>query len=108
MLVQDLIIIFALILIGIGWWHDRGIKQQAYNLVKSRCAMLEVQLLDDNVRLTRMRLKRHSSSGLTIERNFSFEFTSDGDTRYSGRMTMEGNRLIHIETDAYRIQPTIH
>ena len=103
MLVQDLIVIFILAMIGFIWWHDRGIKQKAYNLAKRKCDQIDVQLLDQNVRLDKIQLIRSKSTPLSIERTFKFEFTVTGERRYSGTLVMRGSRLHTVETEAHHI-----
>lgn len=103
MLIQDLFIILALVLAGLFWWHDRGIKQRAFLYAKRKCDQIDVQLLDQNVRLSGLAITRKASGALAIKRTFSFEFTVTGEHRYSGKLTMVGNQLESLETDAHQI-----
>lgn len=103
MIVQDLFIVLFLILIGLFWWHDRGVKQKAYLLAKRRCEQIDVQLLDQNVRLTNMKLRKTEGGPFCIERTFGFEFTVTGERRYTGTLTMHGSRLHSFETQAHQL-----
>ena len=103
MLVQDLFIVLILALIFWAWWIDRGIKQNAYALAKQHCEEINVQLLDDNVRLEKMTLKRNARGSMSIERRFKFEFTSTGERRHQGQLTMLGKKLEGIDAGVFLV-----
>ena len=103
MLVQDLFIVLIIALLFWAWWIDRGIKQNAFALAKQHCEDINVQLLDDNVRLFKMVLKRNSRGSLSIERSFKFEFTSTGERRHQGQLVMLGKKLEGIDVGVFLV-----
>lgn len=103
MLVQDLFLIMIPVLIALIWWHDRGIKQKAFLYAQKKCQQYDVQILDEHVRLAKLRLIRNSQGHLVVERTFSFEFITNGEHRYQGEMIMQGKKLFQFETEAHHI-----
>jgi len=103
MLVQDLFIILIIALMFWAWWIDRGIKQNAFSLAKQHCEDINVQLLDDNVRLDSMSLKRNTRGSVSIQRVFKFEFTSTGERRHQGQLTMMGKKLEGIDAGVFLV-----
>ena len=84
---------------GMGaWiWRGLGLRDQALRLVRQHCARTNVQLLDESIALTRLRLGRgrHGRPGLI--RRYGFEFTVTGERRYPGFIEMHGSSLLKIE-----------
>jgi len=70
---------------------------------RQRCRNLGLVLLDDSVALEKLRLARNNHGRIEIWREYQFEFTSDGDQRYNGEITLLGKSLINIVMEAYRI-----
>ncbi len=96
--------LFFLLLMFVGawiWWIDRGIKQFAFSQAKKYCERADVQLLDDNIRLSGMSLQRNAAGALKIKRAFKFEFTSTGERRYQGKMEMLGSMVIDIHLEPH-------
>ena len=103
MLIQDLIVVFALGLIAWAWWIDRGIKQVAYLKAKQHCEKINVQLLDDNVRLQHLALIRNSKGLPKLKRTFLFEFTGTGERRHQGTLTMVGAKLESVDAGVFMV-----
>ncbi len=103
MQIQDLFIVLLIALMAWGWWADRGIKQMAYRCAKKHCEQAQVQLLDDNISLSSMKIKRGESGRLCLQRTFTFEFTSTGERRYLGRLELQGSKVVKIELAAFHI-----
>ncbi|SDI62453.1 Protein of unknown function [Pseudomonas panipatensis] len=103
--------LFAFMLLAAAaawWWRVHGIRERALQLAKQHCARQGVELLDENVALRRMRLQRNGSGVLCLAREYAFEFTATGQDRYSGRITMLGQRPGPVELEAFRFQPEAH
>ena len=103
MQIEELALLLLPALIAVFWWHDRGIKQKALRLVRQRCEKLEVQLLDDNVSLSGIRLRRYAMGSMCFQRHFVFEFTSTGERRHQGNLWMLGNRLERIDVGVFLV-----
>lgn len=85
------------------WWDGLGAKEIARAYCMRLCREHDVLFLDDTVALARMRLRRDAGGTLRLYRRFNFEFTSDGEQRYQGYVELLGERVIHTEMEAYRI-----
>lgn len=103
-MLKDIILIILLVLFCWYWFDSQKIREIAFNAVKERCLLNEVQLIDSYVALNSFRLKRDESGKIGISRSFSFEFTSTGLERYNGTVLMSGARVLSIVMEPYRIQ----
>ncbi|MCJ8169467.1 DUF3301 domain-containing protein [Atopomonas sediminilitoris] len=97
----------ALLLIGgaaVAWWlRGLSLKQAALSAARRRCQRLDVQLLDQTIALSRIRLKRADNGRWFMQRIYQFEFSADGSDRYQGRVELRGARQGSIEMDAHRL-----
>ncbi|GAA6133484.1 DUF3301 domain-containing protein [Oceaniserpentilla sp. 4NH20-0058] len=103
MLLEDIFIVVILGSIAWVWWLDRGLKQAAFNKCKAYCQQAEVQLLDDNIQITSIKIKRKPNGNLGIYRKFNFEFTYTSEKRYTGSLEMLGSNIQKIELEPYQI-----
>lgn len=103
MQIYDLFWVLFIALLGWVWWIERGIMQWAYGYAKKYCHENDIQLLDDNIRLSSMKLKKNSANKWKIARCFKFEFTSTGEQRYEGKIETLGSRINNIQLDPFRI-----
>jgi hypothetical protein len=90
---------------AVAWFWLDGIRVRELALRAGRdyCRNIGVQFLDETVCRQRIRLARDRSGQLRIERGFSFEFTSDGERRYAGEISMLGARLREVQVQLHRI-----
>lgn len=86
------------------WWNAQGVKQIALHATKKHCREMEVQLLDEGLVLRGFWLKRDTGGHIRLWRSYDFEFTSTGNERYRGRITLLGMRVEQLNLDPYRIQ----
>jgi len=100
---ENLLILLFFGAIGFYWWDTAGAREMAIGIGRKRCQEVDVQFLDDTVVQKKIWLRRNGNGQLQIVRQFFFEFTSDGEDRYSGRILLAGRSLLEIEMDAYRI-----
>jgi hypothetical protein len=94
--------------IGLGmwyWWDTVRTQELAREAGLRACQKAEVQFLDDTVERKRQWLRRNAHGRIQLCRLYFFEFTSDGNERYQGRIVMFGQALREVEMDAYRIPP---
>jgi len=99
---DELIIIFMLVAIAAYWWDSASAYEKAYQAARQACEEGGVQLLDDTLERTKIRLCRHERGYMHFCREYEFEFSSDGEVRYAGHLKLSGQRLQHIEMDPYR------
>lgn len=95
---RDVVMLLTLVLIGVFWWHQDQYRRRAFSLAKQACVKAGVQLLDDSVGLKRLRLRR-VRAGFVLERQFGFEFTPSGATRFVGRVVFAGARVEAVDLD---------
>jgi hypothetical protein len=84
-------------LIGTWIWRGLGLRDQALALVRQHCKQVDVQLLDESIVLSRIRLARNQEGRIGVVRRYAFEFTVTGERRYSGSIQLHGSRLLGIE-----------
>lgn len=95
----------ALLLIGIGFafmlfWQGRRQAEQARNYVEHYCQQQQLQFIDMAWKSGKItKIKRHVG---WLSR-YEFDFSSDGESRYTGCATLLNMRLIDITTPPYRI-----
>ncbi len=95
-------------LIGFGlivyyWSLTQKLKQLAYTAAHSRCKEAGIQLLDQTVVMSKIRLKNVVGRGIRFQRVYLFEFTSTGEQRYQGRVVIHGKHILEIKLEAYLI-----
>lgn len=80
----------------VGVWMD-GLRQHehAVRAAQRVCAGHDVQLLDQTVGLTALRLRRYNL-GLKLERHYAFEVSIDGNDRHQGRLYLLDGRLAGV------------
>ena len=85
------------------WWKAYQAKERALAAVKYRCKLLDLQFLDQNVALVKVKLKRGEWGTVQLWRKYSFEFSSTGDERYQGDVVLLGAKILEINLDAHRV-----
>ncbi len=85
------------------WWNAQGIKQIALRAAKDHCKKMAVQLLDEGVVLHGFWLKRDGRGSLRLWRSYNFEFTSTGNERYCGKVTLLGRFIEEVQLDPHRL-----
>ncbi len=94
----------ALVTTVIGlWWHGFKIKERALSIVKKRCQDLDLQFLDQTVALRSLKLKRSEGGQLQVRRVYSFEFSSTGEERYRGYITLLGQQVEEVMLEPHRL-----
>ena len=101
---MDSFIIFIVVGALVWFWFDSiGAKEKARVTGRDYCSKGNVQFLDDTVALSKLRLKRNSLGRLNFYREFKFEFSSSGDDRYIGVISLLGQRVDKVQMDVYPI-----
>ncbi len=83
----------------IGWWllRNLGLRDRAMQLVRRECERSNVQLLDESIALSGVRLARNRRGRPGLVRRYAFEFTVTGEHRYDGYLDLHGQQLLHLE-----------
>ena len=92
----------ALIAIALAcWFWSDSLRARERVLVACRqaCGQLEVQLLDQTVVLSRLRLVRDPRGRWHFRRLYKFEFSTDGAQRYQGRAALTGPVMQYVHLD---------
>lgn len=98
---MDIILLMIAALAINQWWRSRDAKAVALIHAARRCESLDLQLLDQSIVLRKSRLKRGQSGWLQWWRQYSFEFSSTGNERYQGHLTLLGHQLQTIELEPH-------
>jgi hypothetical protein len=83
------------------WWHSDIVKGIALNHAKSQCKRQEVQFLDQSMVLKSLWPIRNQIGSLAFCRIYQFEFSSTGEQRYKGLVTITGRKLDSIEMEPH-------
>jgi hypothetical protein len=95
----------ALLVAGAYLWVDSlRAREHAVAAGRAACARYGVQLLDETVSFTRLRLGRDDEGRLRLRRTYLFEFSETGDNRRQGAIVMLGAQLEHLQLEPYRVQ----
>jgi hypothetical protein len=76
------------------WSAGRAAAERAEALGRDACRAAGVQLLDQTVHASGLRLRRHPGGWLGLERSFRFEYSHDGTDRHVGRLVLHGPRMV--------------
>lgn len=99
----DLAIFLVLGTVAYLWWHGRGLKDSALRVVKRYCDEQQLQLLDEGLVLSKVRIARSEAGLFCLRRQYRFEFSSTGDERYYGTIDVLGKRIQSIKLDPHRM-----
>jgi hypothetical protein len=84
-----------IVLAGGAWlWMD-GLRARDGGIAAARaaCHAEGLQLLDDTVSLSGLRLARDEGGRLMLRRVYDFEYSDTGDNRRKGRVTLLGDEV---------------
>ncbi len=95
--------LFAIALFVWYWSYSQKVKQLALRAGVNRCREAGVQFLDHSVVLHKIGFKKTSSGQWKMTREYRFEFTSTGETRYVGRVLMQGQHLLSTDLEPYSL-----
>ena len=86
------ILLFSIALAVWLWMDALGARERAIRYGRELCREAGVQLLDQTVSLTRIRIAR--VDGLpTLVRRYGFDISLDGSDRHRGHLDLEGHAL---------------
>lgn len=85
------------------WWDSQRSREIARQAGKQACGEGGVQFLDDSVVRRKLGLRRDRGGRMQWHRVYGFEFSSDGEQRYSGSVVLLGRHVLKVEMEPYRI-----
>jgi len=103
-MLNDIILLCFMCLVYAYWVNAQKAKEIALEAARNHCLVMEVQMLDGYVALNGIWLKRDKAGKLGLRRLFLFEFSSTGNERYNGTLSMLGCRVESIYMEPYRIE----
>ena len=90
-----LLILMILAAMSFAFWSaSRAAAERAIHLGGEACRAAGVQLIDQTVHATGLRVIRREDGWLGFERSFRFEYSEDGMDRHIARMVLRGHRLV--------------
>lgn len=101
MTASEFIILFVLVAAIFYWIDTIFAKEIAVKHGKDKCKVLGVTFLDETVEIIKTRLKRNPRGTVLFQREYSFEFSSDGIRRFNGTIVMLGKELVELKMSAY-------
>ena len=101
MSLETIFILTLLAAVASFWWKSDKIKRLAIAFVERRCAAEQLQLLDQTLVLRGLAPVRNQVGNLVLKRHYQFEFTSTGEARHQGCITMHGLRPVSLHLDPY-------
>lgn len=84
-----------LVLAALAWvWIDSlRAREACLQAVRAACENEGLQLLDETVSVSRLRLARDDDGQLRIERHYAFEYSDTGNNRRRGSATLLGQEV---------------
>lgn len=92
----SLAILLAAAALAWNWWADRQAAAHATVAARRACEQAGVVWLDQNVQRIRKRLARTAEGRLSWRREYDFEFTTSGEERQLGRVTLVGSQVVGL------------
>ncbi|KPK12442.1 MAG: hypothetical protein AMJ68_02070 [Acidithiobacillales bacterium SG8_45] len=100
--VQFILVVIAAL--AFFYWLDAlRAKELAHQAGKTRCLQDGVTFLDDSVVLRQTALRRGPRGRISLYRNYLFEFSSDGSTRYRGEIELLNKQVVSVTLEPFRI-----
>lgn len=98
---QQLLILFFLIIITAYWIDSVQVKEIAKRAGALTCKKNDVQFLDNTVVKEKTRFRKHHAKLYCFERHYTFDYSFDGEARASGIIIMAGHHLVEIQMDSH-------
>lgn len=103
--IYDFITVLVVIAVAIAIWHHVSITRAAEQYARHLCSTQGATLLDETIVLKQVKPCFSKKVGITLERRYSFEFSTLGDRRYYGELILTGRHLSHTFMEAFKIPP---
>jgi hypothetical protein len=98
MITQWLTLLGLMLVIGL-WLAAMRSRDLALHAARGICRSQDVQLLDETVGLSGLRLRRGQDGRLQWVLRYAFEVSRDGHDRHAGLLWMAGGRVVAMRGD---------
>lgn len=88
------------------WWQSDRVKRIALAHILTRFRRDGLQLLDQTLVIRSVKPVRGSGGSLVLRRLYQFDFTSTGEQRYKGEISLHGINIESLQLDAHIIPPS--
>ena len=92
------------------WYDSIQVRGIGIGAAKSACAAEGLQLLDDTVSISSLKLARDDAGRLLLRRVYGFHFSDTGDNRRNGSVVMLGQQVlvVNVGLRLAASNPTLH
>lgn len=102
----ELFIILIIVAAALYWRAAAQSKEIAADAARRECNLNDVQLLDQSVNLIRLSASRNHNDRWRLWRAYRFEYATNGEDRYIGRVSTLGKKVTRIEMETFG--PLVH
>jgi hypothetical protein len=90
---------------GIAFWIDSlRARERALAAGRAACERYGLQLLDETVAVSTLRLARGADGRLRLRRIYAFEFSDTGNNRRQGSVVILGAEVEDLQLEPYPVQ----
>lgn len=94
---MDTLLLFGLLAGMVWFWADGArAREQMLKRCRSLCEDMNLQLLDQTVSLTKLRVARGERGSVELRRWYAFEYSTDGADRWQGAAQLRGREVKSI------------
>ena len=104
--VAEILFLFVICGAVLYWYTSLQCKTFAVAHARRECEKHGVQLLDQTVQQVRVSMSRDQNNQWRFWREYHFEYSHDGQERYSGSLTLLGQRVVRVALETF--DPVIH
>jgi len=109
--IEGFFVLLALVTFVLLWAHHNRISLQAAQEARKEVEEQGLQFLDQNVVMTRMvpffNASKKDLPYIGMKRTYRFEFSSIGDQRYKGWITLAGRSRLTMTLEPYKERKTL-
>lgn len=98
---MEIALLILIILLAWFWLDSLAKRERAIFLGRELAHRLQLQLLDETVACTRMRVSRNFKGHAQLLRTYAFECSANGAERLTCELTLLGNQLQHWHIPPY-------
>ena len=103
---SEMLVVLGFCLALLYWQAAARSKEMAVVAARRECGRFGVQFLDRTAGLIRLSMSRDQDDRWRMWREYRFEYATDGEQRFKGRLTILGPRVINITLETFT--PIIH
>ena len=96
---MEVIALLAFGAVILFWFDSMRARERALRIAHSACNRHGLQLLDQTVALSRLRLRRDGGGTVKPFRTYGFEFSIEGGERRTGEVDLLGARPAGVRLD---------